>query len=85
MLVHCVAGVSRSPTIVIAYLMRSRGISLREAYDVVRTRRSIVNPNFGFMKQLIAFERTLGAKHPSLTLEEYVPNWLKPHVDLNNF
>merc|ERR1712087_418134 len=32
--VHCIAGRSRSPSLVLAYLMRYEGMSLREAYDL---------------------------------------------------
>lgn len=41
-LVHCMAGVSRSATLVIAYLMRARGMSLETAFAVVKKRRPIV-------------------------------------------
>lgn len=52
MLVHCEAGTSRSPTIVVAYLMRKRGWGVEEALGYVGGRRKCVNPNKGFMKDL---------------------------------
>lgn len=55
-LIHCSAGVSRSPTIVISYLMRKFGMSLSEAFRAVRLVRPIINPNISFMRQLKAFE-----------------------------
>jgi hypothetical protein len=51
-LVHCWAGVSRSVTVVIYYLVTTLGISVKEALDGIRTRREIANPNRGFMEQL---------------------------------
>ena len=57
MLVHCVGGVSRSSTVVIAYLMLKNGYSLNEAYDVVKAKKSNISPNFNFMQQLLDFER----------------------------
>ena len=51
-LVHCVAGVSRSPAVVLAYMMRKYNLTLREAWLVVDSKRNYINPNVGFMKQL---------------------------------
>lgn len=56
-LVHCQAGVSRSPTIVIAYLMARSHKNLTEAFAYVKDRRSIVAPNLNFMGQLLEFEQ----------------------------
>lgn len=58
-LVHCQAGVSRSATIVIAYLMHQRGMTLMDAFHHVRSLRSIVAPNLSFMGQLLAFEQAM--------------------------
>ena len=58
-LVHCHAGISRSATICIAYLMRQRGYSLDEAYEYTKKRRSAISPNFNFLGQLLTFEREL--------------------------
>ncbi len=48
-LVHCAAGVSRSPTLVAAYLMLERGYSATEALDFVGKRRMGISPNTGFV------------------------------------
>ena len=58
-LVHCGAGASRSPTIVIAYLMWKNTMSFDDALKFVQKKRSIVCPNSGFKKQLKMFENIL--------------------------
>lgn len=58
-LVHCVAGISRSPAIVIGFLMRYAKMNMNEAYDFVKRKRSIVSPNLNFMGQLLEYERKL--------------------------
>jgi protein-tyrosine phosphatase len=47
-LVHCWQGVSRSATIVIAFLMYSEGLSLDEAHKQVKASRSMIAPNPAF-------------------------------------
>ncbi|KAG5651238.1 hypothetical protein H0H81_009358 [Sphagnurus paluster] len=51
-LVHCSAGISRSPMLVTAYLMRRCGMTLKEALGVIVRARPAACPNPGFMKQL---------------------------------
>lgn len=58
-LVHCQAGVSRSATICVAYLMKHGGLFLEGAYMTVKGARKIICPNIGFMKQLIVYEEQL--------------------------
>ena len=59
MLVHCFAGISRSATICIAYLMLTQGFSMHQALEFTRCRRPCVSPNFNFMGQLLSFEHQL--------------------------
>lgn len=54
-LVHCNAGVSRSASIVIGYLMTREGLSFRDAYDLVRSVRPSARPNAGFYQQLLHY------------------------------
>lgn len=56
-LVHCVAGVSRSATIVMAYLMRKYKINHENAFKKVCEKRPVVNPNDGFIDQLKLFAK----------------------------
>ncbi|KAK7387798.1 hypothetical protein VNO78_22591 [Psophocarpus tetragonolobus] len=60
-LVHCFAGRSRSVTIVVAYLMKTRGMSFSEALQHVRSIRAAAaeGPNRGFICQLEDFEKSL--------------------------
>lgn len=63
-LVHCLAGISRSVTVTVAYLMQKMNLSLNDAYDFVKRKKSNISPNFNFMGQLLDFERTLGLSSP---------------------
>jgi len=55
-LVHCFAGISRSPSIVIAYLMKEYGMTYFSAFKMCKEKRCIVCPNNGFRKQLRKYE-----------------------------
>ncbi|XP_005091785.1 dual specificity protein phosphatase 1 [Aplysia californica] len=58
-LVHCRAGVSRSATVCIAYIMQKQGLSLDVAFEQIRLKRPIVDPNLNFIQQLQKFETQL--------------------------
>ncbi|GAB6032691.1 hypothetical protein CHUAL_011567 [Chamberlinius hualienensis] len=56
-LIHCLAGVSRSVTVAVAYVMSVTNLSWREALNAVRGARDVANPNFGFQRQLHDYEK----------------------------
>jgi protein-tyrosine phosphatase len=58
-LVNCAVGISRSPTAVIAYLMKTRRMTLDGAYRFVKRARSKIDPNMGFIAQLREYEASL--------------------------
>jgi dual specificity phosphatase 12 len=55
-LLHCQMGISRSATMTIAYLMKSRGWSYKKALAYVEGKRPRINPNPGFHRQLQVWE-----------------------------
>ena len=63
--VHCMAGSSRSASIVIAYIMWSEKKTFSEAFDFVKSKR-LINPNLGFQEQLKMFEKLLVEKNYDL-------------------
>ncbi|XP_051554065.1 dual specificity protein phosphatase 14 [Myxocyprinus asiaticus] len=58
-LVYCSAGRSRSPSLIMAYLMRFEGVSLLQAHQRVLCARPFIRPNAGFWRQLLQYERKL--------------------------
>ncbi|KAM7256271.1 hypothetical protein ACFE04_012012 [Oxalis oulophora] len=58
-LVHCFMGISRSVTVVVAYLMKKHGMSMSQALEIVKTKRPQAAPNHGFMTQLLLLEKSL--------------------------
>lgn len=51
-LFHCHAGISRSATLAIAYIMAAGKIPLKFAHTLVRRQRPRIRPNPGFMNRL---------------------------------
>lgn len=72
-LVHCCQGVSRSTSLVIAYLMWIKGKSFDDAFQLVKSAREIANPNLGFACQLMQCQKRVHAKplSPKSTIRIY--------------
>ena len=51
-LIHCNAGISRSASIVLAYLLGIHLMRYEDAYNLLKTARSKIRPNEGFVAQL---------------------------------
>ncbi|XP_019451172.1 PREDICTED: protein-tyrosine-phosphatase MKP1-like [Lupinus angustifolius] len=71
--VHCYQGVSRSTSLVIAYLMWREGQSFDDAFQYVKAARSIADPNMGFACQLLQCQKRVHAVplSPSSLLRMY--------------
>ena len=80
-LVHCSSGVSRSSTIVIAYLMNKQEMTLGDAYTHVYERRNMILPGKGFFRELMDLDLKLYASN-SMGLKEYYAYTIKKNVDM---
>ncbi|CAH8676412.1 unnamed protein product [Schistosoma rodhaini] len=66
-LVHCLAGVSRSVAVVMAYLLyNNRGLNVYKALEFVQARRSVAGPNLHFMGQLQAYYHDLHSRKSNI-------------------
>ena len=54
-LVQCIQGISRSVSIIIAYLIYKNKMTYDKAFELVQSKRTIASPNFGFAIQLQNF------------------------------
>ncbi|XP_063042520.1 dual specificity protein phosphatase 19b [Engraulis encrasicolus] len=57
-LVHCNAGVSRSASVAVGYLMSRDALTFQEAFDAVKAARPSTCPNPGFLQQLKNYRPT---------------------------
>lgn len=72
-LVHCMSGKSRSPAVVIGYLMKSRGWRLAQSYQWVKERRTSVELSEGALQQLQEYEQKLFGSIGNSTLSAGFP------------
>ena len=69
-LVHCIQGISRSVTLVMAYLIYKNKLTYDKAFNIVQGKREISSPNFGFSIQLQNFYLRL---YESPSKYRYIP------------
>ena len=55
--IHCRKGISRAPTVVLAYLILYRKYHFKEALRYVKEKHNRCNPNFGFLVQLLKIDK----------------------------
>lgn len=55
-LVHCQCGISRSTTMIMAYLIKKKNFTVSAALEIIKKCRNGVQPNEGFVKQLQEYE-----------------------------
>ena len=70
-LVNCAAGISRSSTIVIAYIMKYYKLNLKTTFLYVKKKRNQICPNKKFMECLLDYELALFGKN-SLSYDECI-------------
>ena len=70
-LIHCKLGISRSPTILIAYFIKNMGHTTMSALEFLKSKRSQVHPNPGFITQLNSYERNI---------KKFQRNYLSPSI-----
>lgn len=58
-MVHCYASLSRSVVFILAYLMKTKGISAAEAAALMKPKWDATWPNDSFVKQLLKYEDDL--------------------------
>lgn len=56
-LIHCMCGISRSVTIIVAYLIKKHKYTLNDAILYLKDKKQNINPNDGFINQLKKYEK----------------------------
>ncbi|KAM4552619.1 dual specificity protein phosphatase 22-B [Odontesthes bonariensis] len=83
-LVHCLAGVSRSVTLVVAYIMTVTGLGWQDVLAAVRVARPCAGPNLGFQQQLQEFETTQAQQFREWLQKKYKDNPFSDEADIRD-
>ncbi|XP_006457669.1 hypothetical protein AGABI2DRAFT_80093 [Agaricus bisporus var. bisporus H97] len=63
-LVHCQQGISRSAAVILAYLIRNRGMTFESAHAYLKRKRACIKPNSAFVQALQEWEAA--SRRPSI-------------------
>jgi protein-tyrosine phosphatase len=79
-LVHCMAGISRSTSVLAYYLMKKNFDNYDTVIDYVRSKRPIINPNLSFRLQLNSYDakRDQYTTNDSKTIINQLRKQMKP-------
>ena len=69
-IIHCRKGVSRSASFILAYLVY-KGVKLIDAWNLLKLKRCIVNPNVGFKNQLILYNEYLNGYKDTILINNH--------------
>ncbi|VDK38416.1 unnamed protein product [Dibothriocephalus latus] len=84
-LVHCLAGISRSASIVMAYMLYHTPLTVLEAYKLLQSLRPIADPNLAFLGQLDSFRRLINPDNSNKSVTEALMNmWKRLSVEEEN-
>ncbi|OQR99755.1 hypothetical protein ACHHYP_04617 [Achlya hypogyna] len=85
LLVHSMEGLSRSPCVMMSYLMAKYHWSLDKAFAFVKIKRADINPHPGYLDQLASLDAQLQAKHggrvPPQKRCDWNPDFADPATD----
>ncbi|KAG5519360.1 hypothetical protein PMAC_001986 [Pneumocystis sp. 'macacae'] len=73
-LIHCQCGISRSASLIIAYVMKSLGLNIDSAYSYVKDKSPWIGPNMSLIYQLYDFNNFLYGKKSSDNKKQTSPN-----------
>ncbi|KAM6948422.1 dual specificity protein phosphatase 22-B isoform 2-T2 [Aplochiton taeniatus] len=79
---NLLAGVSRSVTLVVAYIMTVTGLGWQETLTAVRAARPCAAPNVGFQRQLQEFEASQAGQFREWLRKEYKENPFNDEADV---
>jgi len=74
-LVHCQAGVSRSSTMVLSFLLEHLRMNLSQSLTYLKKRRNVISPNMGFIRRLHTFELSLFGTS-DFAMADYCADWI---------
>ncbi|SCV05429.1 LANO_0H07294g1_1 [Lachancea nothofagi CBS 11611] len=69
-LVHCQCGVSRSASLIVAYIMRYQNLPLNDAYNRLKTIAKDISPNMSLIFQLMEWNEALSTQRQRSVQEE---------------
>ena len=70
-LINSYFGISRTSALVLAYLMKTYGWTLRSAFYHLKERNPVARPNEGFVVQLLRYDQMLHNGAMSMTLQDF--------------